>query len=296
MSFKQKLIKVEKLGGFLNYISSVLKDMLLPELCTLFSILFLIYQTHKWLKLTTVELTWDAISRYELRFLPVIALSFFCFNPITQTVRYFLESPYYFWAEYWNEYILHTYRWKIYFVYLLPVLLIGYIALNISLLQDYLKQRDELQKSLEAKVLQKAVALSATFSQKLPIVFPYLNHLKGRNSQGDLDFPVNDVYYFTIEDRAYYAELDKGRYLISKTLNELENELNPAQFFRIKRDYIVNRQAVLGYTHWENGKYNVRLNTPSLNNITIPRNRMYELREWLQGRDAIDKLETADMQ
>ena len=79
------------------------------------------------------------------------------------------------------------------------------------------------------------------------------------------------------------AELAKGRYLIGKTLNELENELDQTQFFRIKRDYIVNRQAILNYAYWENGKYIVRLNTPEGHDIIVPRARMHECREWLQN-------------
>lgn len=67
-------------------------------------------------------------------------------------------------------------------------------------------------------------------------------------------------------------------------MNDLEAELDPTQFFRIKRDYIVNRQAVLNYAYWENGKYIVRLNTSDQYNIVVPRARMHEFREWLQGR------------
>ena len=82
--------------------------------------------------------------------------------------------------------------------------------------------------------------------------------------------------------------------MVSKTLNELETELDPTQFFRIKRDYIVNRQAVLHYSYWENGKYIVSLNTPDQHEIIVPRVRMHEFREWLQGRDA-SKTEPANL-
>ncbi|MVM40513.1 hypothetical protein GO730_27350 [Spirosoma sp. HMF3257] len=68
--------------------------------------------------------------------------------------------------------------------------------------------------------------------------------------------------------------------------NELEKELNPAQFLRIKRDYIVNRKAIASYAHWENGKYSIRLATPQPQTIVVPRNRMQELREWLQHQDS----------
>ncbi|WP_245565164.1 LytTR family DNA-binding domain-containing protein [Spirosoma spitsbergense] len=193
--------------------------------------------------------------------------------------------------------MLKTFTWHFYFVYLFPVLLIGYVALNISFFQDYLKQRREAQEKAEAEAAeasQKVLALSETFSPKPTVSSPHLAYLKGKSATGELDFPVNEVYYFTVEDRFYYAESLKERYMVSKTLNELETELDPTQFFRIKRDYIVNRQAVLHYSYWENGKYIVNLNTPDQHEIIVPRVRMHEFREWLQGRDA-SKTEPANL-
>ncbi|GAB3962633.1 hypothetical protein GCM10028805_64150 [Spirosoma harenae] len=293
-----KLHRVEEVGGPIKYIGSVLGTILLPELVTLSIVIFLLYKTHTWLKLEAIENNWRAIRHYELRFLPILAFSFFLFNPITQTVRFLFEGyPNYVLKDYWEGYILKTFSLRIYAVYLFAVLLIGYIALNISLLKDYLKQRKEAQEKAEAKATeaeQKYLALSETFSPKPTVsTSTYLSYLKGKSDLGELDFPVNEAYYFTVEDRSYFAETIKERYMVNKTINELEAELDPTQFFRIKRDYIVNRQAVLHYSYWENGKYIVTLNNPTRYEIVVPRVRMQEFREWLQ-RDA-GKPEPADL-
>ncbi|MFD2936039.1 LytTR family DNA-binding domain-containing protein [Spirosoma flavum] len=282
-----KSYKMQRAGGFLHYTGLLFRSMVIPELFTITITIGLVNQFHKWLTITAVQNNWRSIGRYQLRFLPVLLVAFGLFNPATQTVRFLLDQfPNYSLKNYWEGYIIHTFTWSTYFKYLFPVLLIGYIAINVSLLSDYLKQRREAQEAAEAeaaKAAQDALALSATFLPKPITPSPYLSYLKGKNQLGELDFPVNDVYYFTIEERFYYAELAKGRYLISKTLNELETELDPTQFFRIKRDYIVNRQAVLNYAYWENGKYIVRLNTPEGHDIIVPRARMHEFREWLQN-------------
>ncbi|GAB2529539.1 LytTR family DNA-binding domain-containing protein [Spirosoma aerophilum] len=282
-----KAKKVEQAGGFFHYVGLFLRVFIIPELFTLFITISLVNRFHQWFNTLSVQNTWREIGRYELLFLPVLAFSFWLFDPVTQTIRYLLERyPDYSFSNYWKVYIVDTYTWSVYFVYLFPVLMIGYISINISLLSDYLKQRREAQEAAEAeaaKVAQEALALSATFSPKPIVPSPFLTYLKGKNAYGELDFPVNDVYYFTIEERYYYAELAKGRYMITKTLNDLEAELDPSQFFRIKRDYIVNRQAVLNYAYWENGKYIVRVNTPEGHDIIVPRARMQEFREWLQS-------------
>ena len=291
---------VDSKGGTIQYIGMLVRSLFIPELFTLVITITLINLFHNFRRLNSVENNWHSISRYELQFLPILAIAFLVFNPVTQTVRYVLDGfPIYTWTNYWQNYILYTFTWSTYFRYLFPVLLLGYIALNISLLKDYLAQRREAQEAAEteaAEASQKVLALSETFSPQPTTTTPspYLSYLKGKNAQGELDFPVNEVYYFTVEDRFYYAESLKGRYLVGKTLNELETELDPTQYFRIKRDYIVNRQAVLHYSYWENGKYIVTLNTPDQHKIIVPRVRMHEFREWLQGRDA-GKPETADL-
>ena len=297
IGFQIKLTQMNQRGGLLNYVGHVIRNMLLPELCTLFIVIFLINCWHIWFRITAVANDWRSIGIYQLQILPAMVLSFWLFDPVTQTVRFLLEQfPDYSFVVYQHDYVMGTYTWAMYFVYVLPVLLIGYITLNISLFSDYLKQRHENQELAEAEATknsQAALALSKTFTSKLTVSSAHLSCLKGRNNQGELDFPVNEAYYFTIEDRSYYAELVKGRYMISNTLNELETELDPAQFFRIKRDYIVNRQAVLNYAYWENGKYVVRLNTPDQFNIVVPRARMQEFREWLQ-KSSVDMPEHED--
>lgn len=297
IAFSLKIVQVNKAGGFLLYTGGVIRNMLLPELFTLSIVIFLINHAHNWLKLHVIKANWRSVGRYELRFLPILVLAFWLFDPVTQTVRFLSEQfPNYSFTDYWKDYILYTYNLNFYFKYLLPVLLIGYIALNISLLTDFLQQRRQAQEEAEAKAAeasQKALALSAVFSPKPTTSPTHLAHLKGKSALGELDFPVNDAYFFTIEDRFYYAELAKGRYLVVKTLNELEKELDPTQFFRIKRDYIVNRQAVLNYAYWENGKYIVRLNSPDRHEIIVPRARMQEFREWLQGNQG-QYVDTAD--
>jgi len=284
-----KLEKVAQAGGFLSYVGLVVRVLFLPELVTLIITIALVNRYHKWFKLGSVENDWQAVGLYELKFLPVLGMAFWIFNPFTQTVRYILEQfPTYSLSDYLTFYLVGTYNWATYFKYLFPVILIGYIALNISLLSDFLKQRREAQEAAEAKATkaaQEALALSATFVPKpTPTTpSPYLTQLKGKNGGGELTFPINEVCFFTVEDRSYYAELTKGRYLVSKTLNELETEVDPSVFFRIKRDYIINRQAVQHYSYWENGKYIVRLNTPDAHEIIVPRARMQEFREWLQN-------------
>lgn len=288
MDYKFKLEFIQKAGGIFNYILVIIISNFFPELVTLLITFSALECYHNLQKITTISNDWRAIIRYELQFLPIFLVAFPFYNVFTQTFRYFIEnlpflwfSKAYSWQHYWQGYILKTYTWKFYQLYTLSVTLLGYLSINISLLQDYLRQRRECARQEAIEQLQEGIL--PTVQPLSPLGQPYLSSLKGKNAQGELTFAVNDVYFFTIQERTYYAQLDKGQYIITKTLNELAAELAPEHFFRLKRDYIVNRLAILDYSHWENGKYIVRLNTPTLQQVVIPRLRMQELREWLNA-------------
>ncbi|GAB3749551.1 LytTR family DNA-binding domain-containing protein [Spirosoma pomorum] len=278
-TYNTKSLIMAKHGGFWPYIGLLFRSLLIPEVFTAYIVATLVDKAHQIFNLTTVDLNAKAIARYEFLLLPVVLLSFLIFNPITESVRFLMEAfPHYTFSNYWDEFIAGTFNWGTYLRYLAPVVLIGYIPTNVSLVSDYFSQRQQEQE--EAK--QQAI-LYPPLVPPAPVASTYLMHLKGRDPQGELDFPTSDVYYFTIEERSYYAVVPKGRYAVSKALNELEAELDPTQFYRIKRDYIVNRKAVLNYAYWENGKYIVRLNTPDHYEIVVPRARMQDFREWLQA-------------
>ena len=288
IGYKIKAAKLEEAGGVFSYTGKLVTQFLIPEFFTLFIIIFLLNRFHNLARIKTVENTIRSIGKYELSCLPVLMVSFLFFNPFTQTIRFFTEHfPLYTFQDYWTYYIVKTYTWSTYFTYLFPVLLIGYLAINISLIIDSSTQRRSTHEAAQTQITeaeQKIAALSATFIPKpVPVTpTPYLTHLKGKGLTGEMTFTVNEAYFYTVGDRTYYAELTKGRFQISKTINELEKELDPGVFFRIKRDYIINRQAVQGFSYWENGKYIVRLNTPDAYEIVVPRNRMNEFKEWLQ--------------
>jgi len=291
-----KAAKMKVAGGALPYIGKLVTQLLVPELITIFILVALLNLFHRLSKLQVVKNTLQAIVSYELSCLPVLVVAFLFFNPFTQTIRFLTEHfPDYTFQDYWTYYIVQTYTWSTYFTYLFPVILIGYLAINISLLVDFSSQRAAAQEAAEARVTeaeQELAALSAQFTPK-PVSSaptPYLTYLKGKNATGEISFPVNEAYFYTVEDRTYYAELVKGRFQVNKTINELETELDPDVFFRIKRDYIINRQAVQSYSYWENGKYIVRINMPDVYEIIVPRNRMIEFKEWLQATNPAQRV------
>ncbi|GAA4458643.1 hypothetical protein GCM10023189_31220 [Nibrella saemangeumensis] len=287
VAYRSKLVQVEELGGGLTYASLLLRGLFLPEVCTLYILIKLINTYHTTFRIHSLPLSWPAIMRYQLRLLPVLLLAFFVFNPFTQTIRFITESyPFYTLDRYLEKYLLGTFNVRVYVLYLTPVLLIGYLAVNGSLLYDYFNQRPsypepDVARPESGELIATSGGLPSSETTPAP---EYLDVVKSRNGQGEMIFPVEECLYFTIEDRNYYVQHPKGKYMMSKTLNELEAELDPTKFFRVNRGLILNRRVVQSYAHWEKGKYIVRLNSPFDGEIILPRARLQEFREWLGGK------------
>ncbi len=103
VAYSIKLKDVEAVGGFLPYVSLIFLAMFLPELITLIITVALVNRAHSWLKFSAVRNDWVSIGKYELKLLPVIASSFWVFNPFTQTIRFLVEAfPQYSFHNYWH--------------------------------------------------------------------------------------------------------------------------------------------------------------------------------------------------
>ncbi len=284
--YPTQLAKVARFGGFWPYMWLFVRSIVLPEVVTVLVLLSLLNQQHKQFGLTSLELKPEVILRYQFKLLPTVLLAFFIFNPITETVRFvFQKFPNYSFQNYLNSFLIGTFTGEMYLRYLIPILLIAYASVNISLVSDYLRERQKAQQAAESESAMMAQVIDQLSNPPVQGAAQSDNpiHLRGKDAHGEITFLSTEAYFFTVEERQYYAEHPRGRYLITKTLNELDQELDPSVFFRIKRDYIVNREAVLNYAYWENGKYIVRLNTPGNHEVIVPRARMHEFKEWLQG-------------
>lgn len=95
---------------------------------------------------------------------------------------------------------------------------------------------------------------------------------------------MQDVAYFYSEDHyTFVATKDKQRYIINYTLDTLVEQINPQQFFRISRQFIVNINAINNISKHFNGRLKITV-TPSFSeDIYVSRNRVQPFLAWLDG-------------
>ncbi|MBX7108037.1 MAG: LytTR family DNA-binding domain-containing protein [Chitinophagales bacterium] len=93
---------------------------------------------------------------------------------------------------------------------------------------------------------------------------------------------VNDILYFTAEQKITLLLTAQGKkHIIEPSLDDLESQLDPAQFFRLNRQYIASLQAIGNiFTHL-NGKLKVQLKGMQQDDIYVSRERAPAFRAWL---------------
>lgn len=102
-------------------------------------------------------------------------------------------------------------------------------------------------------------------------------------SYRDMLIPVmvpNIAYFFSEHKLVYLVTNQSERYVIDQTLEELEQELNPRDFFRATRQYIVSAGAIQKIHQVFNGKLKLELFPPT-EEVVVSREKSNALRKWL---------------
>ena len=93
----------------------------------------------------------------------------------------------------------------------------------------------------------------------------------------------SDFSWLTIRNSVVMATLHDDRNLVlDKSLEELENQLDPSNFFRANRQFIIARAAIREIELYFNGRLLVRTNPASTNQILISKERVPVFKKWFE--------------
>ena len=96
--------------------------------------------------------------------------------------------------------------------------------------------------------------------------------------------PVEDIAYCYSENKNTYARLADGRsYPLDNNLDMLEVMLNPADFFRINRQYIITLKAITEMKTYSKARVIVRLNPVVKEPPVVSSERAADFKIWLAG-------------
>lgn len=119
-------------------------------------------------------------------------------------------------------------------------------------------------------------------SFKKSAVEAYRNRFLVKWGQKYFSIETADIAYFFLEDRVtFLITKDNAKYIIDYALDELEELLNPAQFNRVTRSFIVNIRAVADIHVYFKGKLKLALNPSTDKEVVISREYASVFKRWM---------------
>jgi two-component system LytT family response regulator len=161
---------------------------------------------------------------------------------------------------------------------------------------DYLLkpiQQEELQQSIEKfkKLSGKYSRHNSDFIKEVvkelqsaarPAVENYRERFLVKQGQRLISVCAEETAYFYSEGRVTFLKgRDERFYTLDLPLEELEQQLDPDQFFRASRKYLVHRSAIQGVQAQLNGRYKVAVKPAIKDELYVSRDRAPEFKKWL---------------
>ncbi|MFZ2338829.1 MAG: LytTR family DNA-binding domain-containing protein [Bacteroidales bacterium] len=106
-------------------------------------------------------------------------------------------------------------------------------------------------------------------------------------AKGDKLMPVkvSDLACFFIDTGIVKAvTFDNRSYRIDNTLDELSDMLDPADFFRANRQFIISRESVKDVDLWFSGRLSLNLKVETPEKIVLSKARVPEFKSWFSGK------------
>lgn len=149
---------------------------------------------------------------------------------------------------------------------------------SIESLEKALVKFQNMQKVMAGSIALKYEAAMATLEAKnknssITIMIKYRDRL--------LPFTLDKIAFFCLENEITYMHAYSGKiYAMTESLEELEHKTG-LTFFRMNRQFLVNRNAIIDATDYFPRKLKVNLSFPFDKDIIVSREKRSKLLTWL---------------
>ncbi|MEP6724246.1 MAG: LytTR family DNA-binding domain-containing protein [Bacteroidota bacterium] len=93
---------------------------------------------------------------------------------------------------------------------------------------------------------------------------------------------AEEVAYFYATHKLVCMVDNKGqKFILDKSLADLEKETDPAQFYRLNRKFLVNIQAIKKIKTWPKSKLLIEVNPPVNEEIIVSQENVSAFKEWV---------------
>jgi DNA-binding LytR/AlgR family response regulator len=105
-------------------------------------------------------------------------------------------------------------------------------------------------------------------------------HLRAVNTE--------EVLYFYSFQKGTFLKANDGRnYLIDQTLEMIEQLIDPDQFFRINRKYMVSLEAITDVHAYSNSRLKLKVKNQEEDDFLVAREKVKAFKDWLEGKTSV---------
>ncbi|MBL7742178.1 MAG: response regulator transcription factor [Chitinophagaceae bacterium] len=219
-----------------------------------------------------------------------------CLESIEETVRYLKQKPHpdlilldihlsdghsfeIFKQVSYNKPVIFTTAYDSYALDAFKLFSIDYILKPVTL--------DALAAAMN-KFRSLAVSFSATDLQKLNTGWQsnrYKKRFLGKVGQRLFFIDVHDIAFFQADNKiVYLVDKEGNRYVTEHTMEKLEEQLDPQQFFRLNRRFIVRINAIEQVKPYYNNR--LKICVKGINeseDMVISRDRVADFKSWAEA-------------
>lgn len=155
---------------------------------------------------------------------------------------------------------------------------------------------DYLLKPIKAEELKNAIEKFNKYSRQ--DVLQYLTQLTNFNPaekyQDKILIPVKDrlvpvstkdiSFFYTTEKNTRIFLKNGSSYQYSKTLEQIESTLNPSDFIRANKQFLIERSSVKNITIWFDSRLLVTMDIETPERIYVSKNKASEFKAWMVSR------------
>ena len=93
---------------------------------------------------------------------------------------------------------------------------------------------------------------------------------------------VNEIYSFFVEERNTFLQTQKGKtYDLDYSLDQLQKIVDPAQFFRVNRNFLVNINCIDEIISYSTSRLKLKLKNETNGDVIVSRDKVSEFKRWM---------------
>lgn len=95
---------------------------------------------------------------------------------------------------------------------------------------------------------------------------------------------VNDIaYFFSVSGITFVVLNSNNQYSIDLSLDAIKEQLNPRDFFRVSRQYLVKLSAIKNVHVFPKSRLKLEINPPATDEVFVTLEKVPEFKKWIDG-------------